>query len=90
MPTSSASFKVLSQSSKGGDPRSPMGSKFITAIETASVQTGFKPATITPGLAGAAPCIHGPSPAVMVLMPSTIDRWMGLAPTMSVTMRGTR
>ena len=48
MPTSSASFKVLSQSSKGGDPRSPMGSKFITAIETASVQTGFKPAAMNP------------------------------------------
>ena len=50
-PTSSPSFRVLSQSSKGGDPRSPMGSKPITASVTASVQIGFRPATITPGLA---------------------------------------
>ena len=89
IPTSSASFKVLSQSSKGAEPRSPIGLKFISAIETASVQTGFNPATITPGLQGAGPETHGPSPPVIDLTPSMMDRWIGLADTRSTTIRGT-
>ena len=32
----------------------------------------------------------GPSPPVMVLMPSTIARWMGRAEIRSTTVRGTR
>jgi len=58
----------------------PMGSKFIIANANGRrCRTGFMPATITPGLHGAAPVTHGPSPAVMDLMPSTMARWMGLA-----------
>ena len=40
---------------RAASPGLPIGSKFIKAIATASVQTGFQPATITPGLQGAPP-----------------------------------
>jgi hypothetical protein len=91
MPASSASFIVLSQVSNGGVPRSAIGSKFITAMHTASVVTGFLPATITPGFTTVlATRAHGPSPPVIVTMPSTMARSMGRAATRSTTTRGTR
>jgi len=82
--------QVLSLVSKGGVPRSAMGSKFITPMQTASVLTQFRPATMTPGLTRVEFSIHGPSPPAMVRTASTMARWMGRAPTRSTTVRGTR
>jgi hypothetical protein len=47
-PKCSASASVLSQFSKGSVPRSTMGSKPITAVATASVETQFMPAISSP------------------------------------------
>ena len=48
-PRLSARRSVLSHFSNGGAPRSAIGSRPITAVATASVQTQFIPATSTPG-----------------------------------------
>jgi len=71
----SANCSVLSQRSKGGVPRTAMGSKPMSDMHTASVVTGFSPATITPGATPVSSSrIHGPSPPVIVRMPSTMAR----------------
>ena len=48
-PRCSARRSVLSHFSKGGVPRSAIGSKPITAVATASVETQFMPAISSPG-----------------------------------------
>ena len=62
----------------------------MTAVATASVQTGLRPASSSPGFWTASPGTHGPSPPETVSMPSMIVRSIGRMPTASTVCRGTR
>jgi len=88
-PSCSASRNVLSEVSNGGVPRSAMGSNPISAMPTASVATQFVPAISRRGWTWRRPVAQGPSPPLMVWIPSMIARWMGRAATRSATTRGT-
>src|SRR5208282_3264467 len=68
-PNCSASRNVLSQVSKGGVPRSAIGSNPMSAMPTASVLTQFVPAISRPGLTCCRSVAQGPSPPVIVWTP---------------------
>src|SRR5690242_3857111 len=62
----------------------------MTAVATASVQTGLRPAIRSLGASGSTPLAQGPSPPRLDSTPSMIAKSIGRAPSRSAVTRGTR